>query len=304
MNNEELTAKAAAFTVFICILFGANPVAVKFCLTGIGVFTSAGIRFAIAGLVIFSWARLKGIPLALSRKQLGQMMILSAIFFTQLSCFYHGLAKTTASHGVLIANMLPFVVLILAHFFIPGDRITLRKGVGIALGFVGVLFLIFDTQDISGNLKSGDLLVFTAVLFWGMNVTFVKRVISEYNAVQITIYPMIFAVPLFFLSGFFRDHEMIFMVDRAVVTAMLYQSFITASFGFIAWNSLLSRFGATALHTFVFIMPLSGVLFGVLLLNETVTPKLAVSVILIVTGVIIVNFKRRKGRTHPINPVQ
>lgn len=289
-----MTVKSAVFTVFICILFGANPVAIKYCLTGLGVFTSAGIRFTIAGLVIFSWARFQGITLAVNGKQLRQMLTLFMIFVTQLSCFYHGLEKTTASHGVLIANMLPFIVLILAHFFIPGDRITVRKGIGITLGFIGVLFLLFDEQDIDNAVKSGDLLVFLAVFLWGINSTYVKRIISGYNTAQITLYPMVFGVPFFFLSGFFLDDKMVFMVDRAVVTAMLYQSLVTASFGFIAWNSLLKRFGATALHSFIFILPISGVLSGVLLLKETVTPHLAVSIVLIVAGVIIVNLKSRK----------
>ncbi len=140
--------------------------AIKFCLTGIGSFTAAGIRFTIAAVVIFIWARLKKIPLKLNQKQLGQMSIVSAIFVVQLSCFYLGLSKTTASHGALIANVLPFFVLILAHFFIPGDRISLKKGIGITLGFMGVLFLFFDEQGLSGDLKKGDLIVLIAVMLW------------------------------------------------------------------------------------------------------------------------------------------
>ncbi len=294
MQNENMTARAAALTIFICVLFGANPVAIKFTLTGIGVFTSAGIRFTLAAMVIFAWARFKGIPLALNRKQLRQMVILFCIFISQLSCFYHGLSKTTASHGVLIANTLPFIVLILAHFFIPGDQISFRKGAGITLGFLGVLFLLFDKQELGSQLQKGDFLVFLAVLLWGSNSIFVKSIISEYHAVQITLYPMIFGVPFFFLAGFLWDGQMITAITPAVVKAVLYQSIVTASFGFIAWNSLLQKFGATSLHTFIFIMPLSGVLFGVILLGEAFTRNLAVSIALIVAGVIIVNWRNKK----------
>ena len=295
MQNDDLTARASVLTIFICILFGANPVAIKFCLTGIGSFTAAGIRFTIAAVVIFIWARLKKTPLKLNQKQLGQMLIVSSIFVVQLSCFYLGLSKTTASHGALISNVLPFFVLVLAHFFIPGDSISLKKGLGVTLGFVGVLFLFFDEQDLSGDLKRGDLIVLIAVMLWSSSGIFVKRIISEYNVVQITIYPMIFGVPFFFIGGFLWDDQMIRFINPAIIKSVLYQSIITASFGFIAWNSLLQKFGATALHSFIFIMPLAGVLFGVLLLGETITPHLIISIIFIVTGVIIVNF-RRKGK--------
>ncbi len=285
-NNDDLTVKAAALTIFICVLFGANPVAIKFSLTGLGAFTAVGIRFSIAAIVIFTWARVKTTPLRLNKKQLYQMVILAAIFVVQLSCFYQGLSKTTASHGALIANVLPFIILVLAHFFIPGDTISLKKGIGITLGFIGVLFLFFDEQDMTGDLKKGDLIVLAAVFLWGASAIFVKRIIAEYNAIQITIYPMIFGTPFFFLGGFLWDDQMIHMINPAVVKAILYQSIVTASFGFITWNSLLRKFGATALHSFIFIMPLAGVLFGVLLLKETITPHLVISIAFIVAALI------------------
>ncbi len=289
-----MTVRASALTIFLCILFGANTVAIKLCLTGLGPFTAAGIRFVIAALAIYIWARLKKASLTLNRGQLGQMLILAAIFVVQLSCFYLGMGRTTASHGALISNVLPFIVLVLAHFFIPGDTITLQKGIGITLGFAGVLFLFLDEQDLAGELKKGDLIVLAAVILWSSSAVYAKRIISGYNVAQITLYPIVFGTPFFFAGAFLWDPQMIGDLTPTVVTSLLYQAIVSASFGFIAWNSLLQRFGATALHSFIFIMPLAGVLFGVLILGETITPHLAVSILCIVAGVIIVNLKRKK----------
>ncbi|OGR58167.1 MAG: multidrug DMT transporter permease [Desulfobacula sp. RIFOXYB2_FULL_45_6] len=294
MQNDDMTVKASALTIFLCILFGANTVAIKLCLTGLGAFTAAGIRFVIAALVIYIWARLKKSSLTLNREQFGQMLILAAIFVVQLSCFYLGIGKTTASHGALISNVLPFIVLILAHFFIPGDTISLKKGIGITLGFVGVLFLFLDKQDLAGDVKTGDLIVLMAVILWSSSAVYVKRIISGYNVAQITLYPIVFGTPFFFIGGLLWDPWMIGDLNTTVITSLLYQAIISASFGFIAWNSLLQRFGATALHSFIFVMPLSGVLAGVLLLGETITPHLAASIFFIVAGVIIVNMRRKK----------
>ncbi|MCM2286044.1 MAG: DMT family transporter [Desulfobacula sp.] len=294
MQNDDMTVRASALTIFLCILFGANTVAIKLCLTGLGPFTAAGIRFVIAALAIYIWARLKKASLTLNRGQLGQMLILAAIFVVQLSCFYLGMGRTTASHGALISNVLPFIVLVLAHFFIPGDTITLQKGIGITLGFAGVLFLFLDEQDLAGELKKGDLIVLAAVILWSSSAVYAKRIISGYNVAQITLYPIVFGTPFFFAGAFLWDPQMIGDLTPTVVTSLLYQAIVSASFGFIAWNSLLQRFGATALHSFIFIMPLAGVLFGVLILGETITPHLAVSILCIVAGVIIVNLKRKK----------
>jgi len=294
LQNDEVTLKASALAVFLCCIFGANAVAIKFSLTGLGAFTAAGIRFAIAAVVILTWAWYRKISLGLTGKQLRQMLLLSAIFIVQFTCFYHGLDKTTASHGVLISNLLPFGVLILAHCFIPGERVSFKKGVGIIFGFAGVFLLFFDSQDIAASLKSGDVIVLAAVICWSTNVVFIKRINQNYHPVQITFYPMIFSTPIFLLCGFLWDDQMIRMMNATVIKAVLYQSVIAASFGFITWNTLLKRFGASSLHSFIFIMPMAGVLASVLLLGESVTSFLAASVAFIVTGIIIVNFKIRK----------
>lgn len=294
LRNEELTVRAAALTIFLCTVFGANTVAIKLCLSGFGSYTAAGVRFAAASLMIYLWARLKNITLSMTMQQMRQMMILGMNFVVQLSCFYVGIGKTTASHSVLLSNILPFLVLIEAHFFIPGDRITLKKGLGITLGFFGVMFLFFDDPGMTGDLKQGDLIVMMAVILWSFNAVYGKRVIANYNVAQITLYPMLLATPFFFLAGYFWDARMIGQLTGTVILAMMYQALINTVFGFIAWNSLLKKYGTTALHSFVFIMPLSGVLSGVLILGEAVTPHLFASMALIVAGVMIVNMKIKK----------
>ena len=117
--SQGVEVGSAVFIIFLCILFGANAVAIKISLAGLGVFTTAGIRFSGAAVVIFLWALLTGKPVRVSFYQFKLMVILGLIFYAQLSLFYLGLSSTTASHGTLIANILPFVVLILVLYLKP-----------------------------------------------------------------------------------------------------------------------------------------------------------------------------------------
>jgi drug/metabolite transporter (DMT)-like permease len=280
---------AALFTMFLCILFGANTVAVKFSLTGLGVFTTAALRFAIATVVITSWAVCTGKPLALTWRQALLLSPLAGIFFLQLTLFNFGQSMTTASHGTLISNILPFVVMILAHYFIPGETIRWRKVGGLVLGFAGVMVLFFDTAVQSRAALLGDGLIFLAVLVWAVNAVYVKNIIALFHPLQITLYPMAAAVPVFFLCGYLWDGEMIRSLEMPVLAALLYQALVTASFGFVAWNTMISRYGATALHSFVFVMPISGVLLGVTLLDEPVTAHLLLAIVLVTVGLVVVN---------------
>jgi drug/metabolite transporter (DMT)-like permease len=280
---------AAVFAVFLCVLFGANAVAIKISLTGLGVFTTAGIRFGIAAMVIFLWAQLKGKPLQLTTHQLKLMLVLGVIFYFQLSLFYLGLSRTTASHGTLIANILPFVVLVLAHFFIKEERISIKKVVGLIFGFCGVLLLFGDAGHMEKEVMLGDLFVLAAVMIWGCNAIYTKRIIGSFQPFQITLYPLAVAAPLFLVSAVFLDQEMVSYVDASILGSLAYQTFVTASFGLIGWMMMIKRYGATTLHSFIFIMPISGVFFGIVVLGEPLTKNLIGSILLVTVGLIVVN---------------
>ncbi|MCB2217034.1 MAG: DMT family transporter [Desulfobulbaceae bacterium] len=291
-SGQGLPPTAALSSLFLCILFGANAVAIKISLGGLGVFTSAGLRFGLAAATIWCWARLTGKPLSLNRKQRLQLAPLGLIFFVQLSLFYLGIYRTTASHGTLITNALPFVVMVLAHVFLVDDRISWRKVGGLVLGFTGVVLLFIDSIGLTAEVVQGDLLVLLAVVVWGSNAVYSKRIIAAFQPLQFTVYPMLMAAPLFLMCGVFVDPVMIKHFDTTIAAALFYQTFVTAAFGMVAWNTLIKRYGATALHAFVFVMPISGVTLGVLLLGEPLTVNLVAAIIFVSLGLLVINRRR------------
>jgi drug/metabolite transporter (DMT)-like permease len=293
-QNQELSFLAAVITVCLCALFGANAVAIKISLSGLGVFTTAGLRFSMASTAIFFWARITGRSFKIESGQACQLLIISMVFTVQLSLFYLGLSKSNASRGTLMVNLQPFFTLFLAHFFIPGDRITKRKALGILLGFAGVAFVFLEKKGISADFKAGDLIILFAAFLWACSAVYTKRIIHAFKPFHLVFYPMIFSAPLFFLEGFFWDTAMIAHVDAKVLCSLFYQSFVTASFCFVAWLTLLQKYGAVALHSFIFFMPISGVVLGGLVLNEPITVNILIALLLIVSGILLVNFRQRK----------
>ena len=267
-----------------------------------GFFTTAAIRFSIAALAIYIWARATGQSLALKKGQFCQLLILAALFTVQLSMFYFGLNKSNASRATLIANLLPFWILFLAHFFIPGDRITRRKFLGILLGFSGVAFMFAENKGITADFRAGDLIILSGTVIWSCSVVYLKRIISAFSAFQVTLYSMVFSVPVFLLEALLWDTPMISKLDLKIIGAVLYQSLVTATFGFVTWNTLLQKYGAVALHSFIFIMPISGVALGSLVLGEPITSKLLIALALIVAGILVVHLKPRKEA--PVYPIR
>ena len=290
-SNRKVSFRAGAAIILLCILFGANGVAIKVAYEGFGVFSAAVIRFSIASLTIALWAFLGGRSFRLADGQWKPLLIYSILFTAQLSLFYVGLSRTYASRGTLLINMLPFLILILAHFFIPGDRITRRKLIGLILGFGGVVCVFFGKEVLSGDIRSGDGLVFLATCIWAGNAVYIKRVISTFNPFHIVFYSMLFSLPFFLIGACWFDDAVFKAFSVRALAALFYQTFVTASFGFIAWNSLLKTYGAVTLHSFVFIMPMVGLVLSGWLLNEPLSPNLWLALIFIVAGILVVHFR-------------
>ncbi len=300
-SNLDLPLAAGLFSVFLCVIFGANAVAIKVAFTGLGVFTTAAIRFGLAAAAIYLWARWTRRSILLKKGQALQLLIFSTLFTVQLSCFYLGLSKSNASRGTLLVNLLPFFILFLAHFFIPGDRISKRKLLGILLGFSGLACMFLDKNALHSGFLIGDSIILLATLVWSCATVYLKRVIGGFDPFQVVMYSALFALPVLALEAWFFDPAPVSRLDVPVVGAVLYQSLVSASFGFVAWNTMLKKYGAVALHSFVFIMPIAGVLMGGLILGEPITPKILLALAFIVSGIITVHWNpRTEAPAYPI----
>jgi len=301
-QEKEWTVFSVGLAVFLSAAFGANAIAIKISVSGIGPFTAAGIRFLIASLAIFVWARATGRSFQVHRNQIYPLLVIFLIFFFQISLFYLGISRTNASRAVLISNLQPFFVLFLAHFFISDDRITPRKVFGLLLGFVGVCLVFLEKEGVTEGFQRGDVLMVFSTSLWAVSAVYTKTVLHRLSPHFIAFYQMVLSVPLFFLCGLLWDQPMISSLSAPVVAAVLYQALVAAAFGFIAWNTLLQHHGAVILNSFNFILPIAGVFLAWWLLNEPLTVKILLALLLITAQMFVLYLEpKRRLLQFPFN---
>jgi len=297
---KEISFGGAALIALICVIFGGNTVAIKLCLEGFGVFAFAGFRFLIAAGVIFLWAKATGRSLKLKRKDFKPVFIVTAVFSAQFSFFVLGVSQTSASRAALLVNLQPFCVLILAHFFIAGDRMTLRKFIGMAIGFCGVASIFIFNDDATMDFRSGDVFVLITALLWGCNAVYFKSFIGNRSVFVVTFYHLLFSTPFFFIMSFFFDDAMILTITFKTAVAFFYQAVISAGFGFIVWNAMQKRYKASAVHSFLFIMPVSGVFLSAFFLKEPLSANIMAALFLIAPGILISQYQRKTAVEKPL----
>jgi drug/metabolite transporter (DMT)-like permease len=287
------SAPFALLAAFLSIAFGANAVAIKMSLAGIGPFTNAGLRFALATATLCLYARLSRRPIELARAQFRDLFWLTLLFLLQFSFMYHGIDKSNASRATLMINLQPFFVLFLAHLFIPGDRMTGRKILALVLGFTGVALVFFEGEGVGSEFRTGDVLILMTAFIWASRAVYMKRLMQAFGSFQLVFYPMMLSIPFFFLEGFLWEATMVGKLDARVIAALLYQGLLMASFGFVIWNYLLRIQGAVWLNSFNFLMPVTGVLLGVLLLGEPMTLKIWLALASVTAGILVIQTRSR-----------
>jgi drug/metabolite transporter (DMT)-like permease len=136
---KAIDARGAALALLLSILWGANPVAIKLGLEDAPPIRLAWMRFLIGGVVIVVWGwttgRLRDIRVA--RAEWRPLLVLGALFTAQIGSMNIGTALTSAAHAAILLNLYAVHTVVLAHFLIPGDRLTARRLAGVLVAYAG-----------------------------------------------------------------------------------------------------------------------------------------------------------------------
>ncbi len=136
------------FLCLLAVIWGGSFLAVELALPGFAPLTIAAIRIAMAAVILtaVSFALGHGLPGAggatgrrIWAHVLGMALLSNAVPFSLLSW---GQKYVTSGYAGITMALVPLMVLPLAHVFVPGERMSLRRGIGFLVGFVGVVLLI------------------------------------------------------------------------------------------------------------------------------------------------------------------
>ncbi|NIQ39891.1 MAG: EamA family transporter [Proteobacteria bacterium] len=299
MKGHRLRWGPILVLLILAVVWGGNYAAIKIGAKGIAPLFMAFIRSAVASLCLFLWMRIKRIPLFPERKIFWHGLVVGLLFGAEFGCIYLGLNYTLASRSYIFVYTHPFLVALGAHFFLRGDRLTFWKVAGLLLAFLGVVILFPNGLGKSPlNTLPGDLLVLAAAVFWAATTLYVKRFLTEKTVpLQTLFYQLVFSVPLLLPLSMVLEDRIWYGFTLAVGVSLAYQCIINAFLSLLVWFELIHRYPVSLLAAFTFFTPLFGVFFsGALLLGEMMKPTLIVSLILVSSGMILVNRPPRHER--------
>ncbi|MDT8862871.1 DMT family transporter [Alkalihalobacillus sp. MEB130] len=272
--------------LFLCVIWGFNFVIMKL---GNDVFPPvlfAAYRFLLGALVLFGITLLRKIPLPGKRELKWYILcgLLQTTYFNiaiQISLNYISAGLTS-----VLTYSMPLFLSLMAHYFIPGEKLNAKKTGGILIGIFG-LFLAMDIS-IGGNIWASVLALSSAII-WALSNLIFKKKLQGCDAVQFTTWQMaIGAIGLFLFSITFESGQSHWSLMAVVY--LLYSGVLASALAFVIWSHILSKMEASKASISLLIVPIVGTLSGVIFLKEELNTITLVGIIFVLLGVWLVNY--------------
>ncbi|HEY5269825.1 MAG TPA: DMT family transporter [Anaerolineales bacterium] len=203
--------------------------------------------------------------------------------------------KTIDSAVASILNAsVPLFTIILAHYTLRDDRMTVQKMLGLLVGFGGVVVLLSkDLQPEAHNPILGQAAVIIASLFYAGSTVFARAKTEHVPGLVRGAAPLLTASVVMW--------AIIPVVEKPVhlpslpITwvALVWLGVLGSGLALVLWYYLLHEIGPTRTALVSYIFPLGGVILGVIFLREELSWQLFLGALLIIASIVVVNWPQR-----------
>lgn len=249
----------------------------------------AGIRFAVAGLIVLTVARSSGRSFKTSKVADWKFLLAFALMNTSLHYFffYVGMSHSEGSRAAILNSLSTFLVVLLACACFKSDKLTSRKLVGCVVGFSGILALNLGGAESGRFTWLGDgMIIMNAICgaVSGLMTRGLSRRIDVFvgTGLSLTIGGMLLIIPGLALGGTLPNVNLLGIICLLLLIAI-------SALGFALYNKLLSCNPVGKVAIYNSLIPIVGAVTSCLCLGEAFHLKYALAGGLAALGIYIIN---------------
>lgn len=290
-KREVLDPTAIAMLVVLCLSWGIQQVAIKVAIHGVSPVLQAGIRSTGAAILLFLWMTARRERLFEMDGTLWWGITAGLLFAAEFLLIYRGLEFTNASRGVIFLYLSPFVVALGAQLFIPGEKLRTIQIAGLCCAFTGIVVAFRESLYLPAHrMLIGDGMLAAAAVIWGATTVLIKASpLATISAGKTLFYQLSVSAVVLPLGALAMGESGLVLMTPLIAASLVYQALWVAFITYLAWFWLVRSYPASRLASFTFLTPLFGVLAGGLLLDETITGSLILALLMVGTGIYLVN---------------
>jgi drug/metabolite transporter (DMT)-like permease len=283
-------ARATLMLLVTMLIWGSTFVVTKRTIQILPPLQLAFVRVMLGALVLapFAWMRRAREPLTpIPWRSIAWLGAIGVAFY--YIAFNSALARTSAAQGALVQSCIPAVTALIAVLWL-GERAPARRWIGIGLSIAGVI-VVFAGSATQGATSSsyGNLLMFATVLAWGIYTSLAKRVAHCDTLVVTAGLLAVGAIMLLPFAAWEHAHSCAIRATASAAFAVIYLGCGASGIAYLFYNAALREVDANQAGTYTNLIPVVGVLSGVLL-GDSLSLVSILGGVLVAVGVILTSF--------------
>ena len=286
--------------VLLSMIWGSAFLFMKIALTELTPLTIVMIRLIIAALVLNLVMRARGLRFPSNGKTWRDFIVMGFLNnMVPFSLIIWGQTLIPSSLASILNATTPIWTVLFAHFLTKDEKLTSNRLIGVLFGFLGVIIMIgLDSlQGISSNVF-GQLAVVGAASCYALAGIYGKRLRSMQPLVAATgqiSSAAVLMIPVTLLID--KPFSNFVMPSLPVWGAILGLGLLCTTFAYIIYFQLLAKVGATNILLVTFLIPISAILLGVLVLGEQLDLRHLIGIALIAASLVTIDGRllRRKA---------
>jgi drug/metabolite transporter (DMT)-like permease len=278
------------------LIWGSSFLWIKVVLQEAGPFMLVAFRvlFGLLGLLIVMRLQRQALPRdrATILKFVFMGVFNTAVPFLLISW---GETRIESSLASILNGTVPLFTIVIAHFWLHDEKITLPRLASLIVGFAGVVVLVSRNLGAQGQSSDvlGELAVLLAAVSYATALTFSRRYLRGTKPVVQSTMILIVATSVMWVTTPLVEQPFTLPVQPLTWLALAWLGGLGLCIAYLLFFYLNNVWGPTRASLVTYVFPVVGVILGVLFLNEEVSLNLIVGSLLIVASVAVVNLKLR-----------
>lgn len=272
----------------ICLVWGTTYLAIRVALESIPVFLVAGLRWMAAGLILTAITRLRGRPLPPVR-QWGALALLGFLMNVLGNGFVVWAEQYVASGltAVIIASV-PFWSVGFEAVLPGGDRLRGGTLLALTVGFAGIVVLVWPEMSAGGAagaaMLGGVVAIQIACAGWALGTSYAKRHPSASDPFAASAIQMLASGTMLLTIATIGGEWTALQFTTRSLGALVYLTIAGSVIAYTAYLYTVAHLPLTTVSLYAYINPLIAVLLGAVLLDEPLSPRIAVASLLVLAG--------------------
>jgi len=280
--------------ILIAIIWALNFSVVKVSLQEIDSLSFNALRYILAAGLLAYTARARGYSLKVDREDFWPLVGIALVGNVLYQLFFIiGVDYTYSANAAVILGSIPVWVALLSHLF-TDEKLTRYKSIGIGLAFTGIVLIVTGSKagiSIASKTFLGDVIILCAAISWGVYTILAKRFLKKYPSTQFTGVMSIIGMIFLLIIGLPNLTQVNWTgISLKGWGGIFYSGLLSIGLAYLIWNNSVSKIGAVRTAAYQNLVPVLGLVFGVVLLQEALTLQQYSGSALVIVGIIFSRF--------------